>query len=334
MHSLSHAILKTALLVAASLAVSGGVGFASSGTKGNPVSILVADDQKRVMVECELSFSPGWTSYGVGDPLGLKLDAPVSMDYQPAENSLCEQVDPAAAAAMCSFQVMLRNPEAQTKCPTPMEPTGLFLWKKLPDGGVVILRVPEDKHPASLQVGYAGQTYEMEPVDALDVCRLELKGDDSDTKLSELEPEDIVARVDAQSHLAYKTHTGRQDALLSAAEAMSLLLEKYKEKRDNYPRTMCQLYTGPTAIVSSIPRNPWIFEMNLCATEHSALRPRGALRYYPQEIQVSESERMTVGYWLAVLGEGPVVPPALALPPQVAAPLRAVSWIERHPKDD
>jgi hypothetical protein len=108
-------------------------------------------------------------------------------------------------------------------------------------------------------------------------------------------------------------------------------LDDFEQKHGHYPPTLCQIYAGDQAIVSSIPYNPYSWPDSLCLSDFSNPRPTGAVCYIVERAD-SAPDSNIVGYWLAVLGSGQRAEPQQPLPDNVGKPLRAVKWFESHPE--
>lgn len=324
--------LLCAFFMAATTASNPGPLWAAEEGVRQPVSILALDEQGRIMVECEVGFAPDWVCYGVGDPLGLELDAAVSWDLPDEDDAACDDgVDAAAAAALSNFQLILRDAGTDKQCLPPIEPVGSFYMATMFDGGIAILRLPKERNPASVVVGYQSTRYQMERASPLDIAALLLNGVPNQPGSYKPSPEDIVAGADLASLVSFETRQGQDIALQNAAESICALAEMYKTKHGQYPHSMCQLYTGPTAIVSSIPRNPYDFDKTLCATEYATEPLDGVIMYYAETSGDTPETDTAVGYWVAVLNSGEAADPKLPLPAKYGMPLRAVKWFESHP---
>lgn len=306
----------------------------ASASGDSSVSVLAYDEQARVMVEGDLDFLPDWACFSCGDPLTLKDSARSAAPADAKEAQGCpEGTDPAAAAAYArNFAVMLRAPDATRSCSFPLAPVGAFYRADLPDGGIVLLQLPEDAQPSTVLAGYKGEVYSLFPVSTIDVARLQLAGDPPGTDPEKAHIITKVARADNLSLIAFTDEHGQAEALMNAAEVVVAIEEVYRERHEQYSHTMCQLYAGPNAVISAVPRNPYDFDRNLCETEYGMPRPAGALRYIPEVIGDTPERERVVGYWLAVLGSGPTVDPVQPLPADCAMPLRAIHWFETHPE--
>lgn len=308
----------------------------SDDTTGPPVAILALNENGQIMVETELEFVQSWTSVGVGDPLTLTDFMPRSVVVTtPGAEAMCEDVDPDAAAACVNYGVVLKHPECQTNCHFPFRPVGTFFGTQFPDGGWVILRLLEGIRPATIEASYLGSRYALAEISPLDVARLQVFEESPEFDMSRSILENLVAYADCLSLIAYSDGVGQMGALELATDVVRRVEEHFYTVHGQYSHSLCQLYTGTPAVVGDLPRNPFEFDKNLCATEYSTPRPEGAIRYFPYTVGDTPGDERVVGYAIAILGPGEPADPPEDLPEDAAMPLRAVKWyVVRDPADE
>src|SRR5690606_34061752 len=258
------------------------------------VSVLVTDVNGMVMVESSLSFKPDWTSVSIAEPLTMEHYLPLSLRQDEPDNLVCVGVDPEVEAAMSNYQVLLKHPQATTVCPFPSHPSGQLYSCITDDGGIVLLRIQPGYEAAELIAAVGDSRYEFQSISPYDYAKLQVVGSPHETDISKQVIEFRVAEQDCLSLIAFTDQQGRREQLINATGLTAELIDLFHELNGFFPRTLCQLYTGPDRVIAAIPRNPYAWEQNLCGSEDALPRPTGAVDYVPQII-----DEEVVGYWLA-----------------------------------
>lgn len=274
-----------------------------------PIYVVVTDNNGEIVTEGEDSFGDGWGVLSCISPDGDYIDL-----------------------APGSWQLALK-PSGTTNCnPTPVEPVGDFFGVTFADGSAAVLRLPTGsaRDIARAEARYKDRTYHFNPITEVEAARIQLEGLPW-PELSNKPPVDIlVSRADCTSLIAYTDGEGQKEALVFAAEAVTGLLEAYRNVHGEYPEVLCELCTGDKRVIRAGPRNPYDYGKTVAKSVVSFPRPKGHVRYYPQEVGERDA-RKVVGYWLAVIADGEELNPSTPLPPGFEVPFRAIRWFESHP---
>lgn len=290
------------------------------------VSVIALDANGDVMAEAYPGLSNEWSLFDLGDPLNLETGWPLSYGWDEPEGVCPEGV----SVAVVFYQVLIRRKDAKTSCPYPVHPSKVLFIAKMDDGTLAILRMQEGSKPASVKARYLDKEYDMYPATAEEVARIQTAGIEPDIDWSTANLESKISRQDNKSLVAYLDKANQAEMLGQAADLMAEILELYYTRNGTYPRTMCQLYTGPQAVITAIPRNPYAWERNLCDTEDGPPRPRGCVKYISERVNGGTQGEASTGYWLAITGDGPEVKPTRELPKSASRPFRVIRWIEQH----
>jgi hypothetical protein len=295
-------------------------------TVPTPISVIATNAAGDVMVEASPGISNEWTAYEVGDSLELERGFPLSLGWSEPKVKSSEGVSDAVVKA----QVIIKRHDATTSCPYPAHPSQALFMSTLEDGTVVILRMPTGSNPASVKIHYLEKDYRMQQATPEEVARVQTSGNPPDVDWSTSTLEAKVSVQDNFSLVAFLDKSNQKEMLNNTAELMAEILELYYTRNGTYPRTMCQLYTGSKAVITAIPRNPFFWSRNLCATEDAPPRPRGCIKYFAERVGQGTQNEASTGYWLAVTGDGKEVDPTRPLPPSAPRPFRVIRWIEQH----
>ena len=278
-----------------------------------PIYVLVMDKDGEIITEGEDSFGDGWGVLSCISPEG---------DY--------------ITLADGSWQLVLKPAGTATSNPTPVEPVGDFFTVTFTDGSLSMLRLPIGlgENVERAEARYRGQAYQFEPITEVEAARIQLNGAPW-PEFSNKPPVDIlVSRADNRSLIAFTDGKGQKEALIYAAEAVTGLLETFHRRHGEYPESLCELCKGDRKVISATPRNPYQYDKTLCRSLTSQPRPRGSVKYFPQFGVDEDGGRKAVGYWLAVLADGPETEPLEPLPADYEIPSRAIRWFESHPVQD
>jgi hypothetical protein len=289
------------------------------------IKVIAVDANGGVLAEAYRMPNEEWSNYSTGDSLELERGWDLSTNWDRAEG-VCP---PGEHSVVVNFQVVVRRKDAATSCPYPMHPSKVLYMAKLDNGAIVILRLQAGTKPASAKVQYLDKTYGMRPATPAEVARIQTTGTDPGVDWSTTSLENKVSLVDNKSLIASLDKAGQAGMLDRSADLLAEILELYYTRWGGYPSSLSQLYTGPHAVITAIPRNPYDWKRNLDETQ-SAPRLTGGVRYIREGGGAGAQSDTATGYWLAVTSKGAKAKPTRELPQGVKPPARTSRWIEQH----
>lgn len=280
------------------------------------------------------SSQQGWSTFGTGEPLNLKLGGPLSNDnYDPLAPVSCgEGVDPAQMAALVNSEVCIRYPNCVTRCPWPPHPSGDFYASELPGGALTILRLPAGTNPAEIYTQWRGEQYPMPHVEIAEVAQMLWLGKESigdDPRSLELE----VSSVDIRTVIAADRKDPDLQAaiLLDATEVINRCIEKYHERHGEYPAELADLTSIPGAVIARLPYSPYHYDRQL-GLENLPATADHTVVYIPETGTDGTGETAVIGYWLEVVSAGGAAISDKELPTGYPVPRQGIAWLEAHPE--
>jgi hypothetical protein len=219
----------------------------------------------------------------------------------------------------CDFSIYVRSGSVPHQTLGWDEPAQQLFCASFPDGTRAVLRLPEAYQIGSGSFSLGGQTAQLEPYSPAEYAALQLSGEPV-PDLAELQAEwsmaSWVSTADCHSLLASTTGTGRAEALLLAAEAVTHMLDEYQREHQTYPASLDQLWQGANAVAPISPGNPYDWPAPLCMQQPPVTGGHGLVYW-----QRAEGK----GYLLGVVGDGPAAlpPDANGTPANLPA---AVAW--------
>jgi hypothetical protein len=266
-----------------------------------------------------------WHIFSCGDPLGLEAQGPLS--DQPFKPAHCP---PGEINTMVNYQVMILPPGTAQQCPYGLiHPSGHLYLAKLPNGGLVILRLQPSSQPARAWAVFDGKEIDMQPLKPLDFARLQLRGTEPKRDTNNVMPEDSVTRQDVRSLVAFSDGKGQKAELLDAAQVVADLLAFYHKRHGLYPASLDGLTADVDGVIYALPRNPYKWSVSLGAKPPTPALPYGVV-YFAELTAPDERVAQATGYWLAVTGKAGDAQPTTALPEGVKAPAHVIRWLEQH----
>ncbi|MDQ3022813.1 MAG: hypothetical protein M3R04_00285 [bacterium] len=315
-------ICMLGLLLSTSAAVVESAEFSS-------VSVSVLNPDSKLMIEATLSFTKEWTSIGSGDPLSLKHTMPLSLGIPQESEVVCDE----DSAALSNYIFMLRFPGSTTACLFPMNPSGNFQFFRadLSNGGSAFLQLPGDAFVGSIRLTSVIQETTMALVTPLEIATA-MMGE----VITEQDPNTIlemkISRRNCQNLIAHSEKRDQVSALLESSRLIEDALKLYYSRRSRYPNQLCQLYTGPDAVVGELPSNPYKPSESLCISQIAGSKPEGYVRYFVLTGDSAPAEQIGQYYWLAALGPGEETKPNRPLPVKMNIPPRSIAWFEPAPE--
>lgn len=301
----------------------------SSSQKKESVALQVYENGKLVLataVGCE----SGWISQYSGDPLTLKYAQPLSMSAEPYSVGLLIDTNDAAINFNASFphHIIFKHSATETACPYPLEPESRHFLYKWDDGAAVLIRLIS---PEEIKIFAKRKNQEtcIPEVDYVETARIQLSGDMT-TPLNTLMLEYRIAYLDNAALLASVGERDKEIVMRDIIALLQHILRHYYKIHNCYPNQLCQLFTGPTRVISQLPRSPFDYSGSLCTIGIQAPFPDQYLRYYSDVKADSVQDFVIDGYWLALIGEGQEVKPVKALPEDAPSPFQAIAWFEVH----